>query len=257
MVTAGMILQAALGELGGNDIMSKKFIPPLLAALLGCSAVLLSACQTAPVAVSAAATTPLPPLPMEGAAHYVIDANLSDVRFLVYRAGALASFGHDHVIQAKELSGDVYLTQDFQASGFTLTLPVAGFVVDPPEARSVEGPDFAKQPSAAAIEGTRKNMLGPDLLDAEHFPAVQVRSVKLLGPDWGPDATVRIELHGASRELSVPIAVDRSGDTLSVTGAFDIKQSDFGITPYSALGGGLQVADTLRVRFHLVAHKTP
>lgn len=239
--------------------MSKNFIPLLLATLATCSSVLLTACQTAPAAVSAAApaTILLPPLPVEGAAHFAIDAGRSDVRFLVYRAGALASFGHDHVIQAKDMSGDVYLAQDFQASGFTLTLPVAGFVVDAPEARSVEGPDFAKQPSAAAIDGTRKNMLGPALLDAEHFPAVQVRSVKLLGPDWGPDAAVRIELHGASRDLTVPIAVDRSGDTLSVTGAFDIKQSDFGITPFSALGGGLQVADTLRVRFHLVAQKIP
>ncbi|HEV2112337.1 MAG TPA: YceI family protein [Gammaproteobacteria bacterium] len=239
--------------------MNKNFIPPLLTALLGCTGVLLSACQTAPstVTTTAPATTPLPPLPVEGATHYAINAELSDVRFLVYRAGALASFGHDHVIQAKDVSGDIYLAQDFRASGFSLSLPLAGFVVDAPEARGVEGPDFAKQPSAAAIDGTRKNMLGSALLDAEHFPAVQVRSVKLLGPDWGPDATVRIELHGASRELTVPIAVERCGDTLSVSGAFDLKQSDFGLTPFSALGGGLQVADTLRVRFHLVAQKTP
>lgn len=237
----------------------RTFIPRLLAALLACSALLLSACQTAPVGVSAAtpATAPLPALPVPGAAHYVVNASLSDVRFLVYRAGALASFGHNHVIQAKQLSGDIYLAPDFQASGFALTLPLAGFTVDAPEARSVEGPDFAKQPSAEAVAGTRSNMLGPGLLDAVHFPEVQVRSVKLTGPDWGPDVTVRIELHGVSRDLTVPIAVARDGDKLTVTGSFDFKQSDFGLKPFSILGGGLQVADGLRVRFHLVAQKAP
>lgn len=245
----------AHGPIRGKDMMGRRFIPCLLTALLTSCALLLSACQTVSVGGSTAATATLPALPVPGATHYVVNAALSDVRFLVYRAGPLASFGHNHVIQAKALSGDVYLAQDFQASGFTLTLPVSGFVVDAPEARSVEGQDFAKQPSAEAVAGTRSNMLGPGLLDAAHFPEVRVRSVKLLGPDWGPDATVRIELHGVSRDLSVPIAVQRDGDHISVTAGFDLKQSDFGLQPFSILGGGLQVADTLHVRLHLVADK--
>lgn len=241
--------------------MRSTFIPhrqTLLLSCLGLAGILLAACQTAPTAPHGTqALAPLPALPIQGAAHYVIDAKLSDVRFLVYRAGALASFGHNHVIQAKDIHGDVYLADDFQASGFSLSLPVAGFVVDDPKARSVEGPDFAKQPSDTAIDGTRKNMLSEGLLDATHYPEVNIRSVKLLGPDWGPDATVRIELRGVARDISVPIGVDRDGDSLSVHGAFEIKQSDFGIQPFSALGGGLQVADALRVRFHLVAQKAP
>ena len=239
--------------------MSKTFIPRPLVALLS-AAMLLSACQTVPttsrgaVAPGAAA---LPPLPVPGATHYAVDGALSDVRFLVYRAGPLASFGHNHVIQATHVSGDVYLAADFQGSGFSLSLPVSEFVVDAPEVRAVEGPDFATQPSAAAIDGTRTNMLGSGLLDAARYPEVRVRSVALRGPDWGPDATVRIELHGVSRDLSVPIAVARDGDRLSVTGGVDLKQSDVGLKPFSVLGGGLQVADTLHVRFQLVAHKAP
>lgn len=243
--------------------MVRNFIPrlrfrPLLAGVMLLVGSSLTACQTAPTTGAVApSTAPLPALPVPGALHYVIDPKLSDVRFLVYKAGALASFGHDHVIQAKDMQGDVYLAKDFTASGFSLTLPVSGFVVDDPAARSVEGPDFAKQPSQAAIDGTRKNMLGPDLLDADHYPDVTIRSVKFSGPDWGPDATVRIELHGATRDITVPIAVERSGDTLTVTGSFDFKQTDFGLKPFSALGGGLQVADGMRVRFRLVAQKAP
>ena len=242
--------------------MERNFIPRLRFRVACVSAALLfcmAGCQTVPgvSTTSAPSAAPLPPLPVPGAVHYVIDSKLSDVRFLVYKAGALASFGHDHVVQATDMQGDVYLAADFQASGFSLTLPVSGFTVDDPVLRSVEGPDFAKQPSQAAMDGTRKNMLGPALLDAEHYPEVKIRSVKLLGPDWGPDVTVRITLRGTSRDLTVPIAVERSGDTLTITGSFELKQSDFGITPFSALGGGLQVADGMRVRLRLVAQKAP
>ena len=240
------------------DHKNRTFFLHLRAGLLGIAALLLASCQTAPVTGGVApATGTLPSLPTRGTVHYVLDPERSDVRFLVYRAGPLASFGHNHVIEAKELSGDVYLADDIRASGFSLTLPVAGFTVDDVAARRVEGPDFASQPSAAAIDGTRKNMLGPALLDAEHFPAVSIRSVKLLGPDWGLDATVRITLHGTARDVTVPIAVEHDGQSLNVTGTFDIKQSDFRITPFSILGGGLQVADTVRIRFHLVAMKGP
>lgn len=242
------------------DSKVRGLVPRLRAILLGVAALLLGACQTAPVTgvAAAAATRPLPPLPVQGTAHYVLDAARSDVRFLVYRAGPLAALiGHNHVIEAKQLSGDVYLADDIRASGFSLTLPVAGFTVDDAAARRVEGPDFASQPSAAAIEGTRTNMLGPDVLDAGHFSEISIRSVKLLGPDWGLDVTVRITLHGTARDMTVPIAVQQDGESLTVTGAFDIKQSDFGITPFSVGGGALRVADAVHVRFHLVAAKAP
>ena len=84
----------------------------VLVAAVICFVALLAACQTAPTStggVPASTLTALPPLPVPGAEHYVVQAGLSDVRLLVYRAGALASFGHDHVIQAKDITGDVYL----------------------------------------------------------------------------------------------------------------------------------------------------
>lgn len=217
---------------------------------------LLAACQSAPVAVTAPALAPLPSLPPAGAVHYAVDAERSDVRFLVYKAGALSSFGHDHVIAARGIQGDVYLAPAFADSGFSLTLPVQQFQVDLPELRAVEGPDFAKQPSPQAVAGTLANMLGARELDAEHYPEIHVRSVKLTGPEWGPDLTVRIGLHGVERDISLPVAIERQGDELTVSGSFDIRQTDFGIKPLSILGGGIQVADTVRIRFRIVAKKT-
>jgi hypothetical protein len=40
---------------------------------------------------------------------------------------------------------------------------------------------------------------------------------------------------------------------LTATGRFVFNQSDFGITPFSVAGGNLRVADSLLVRFRVVA----
>ena len=218
----------------------------------------LVGCQTqlgSSTPVLSTGKTPVTELPAEQAAHYSIRADLSDVRFLVYRAGPLAKLGHSHVVQAKTIMGDVYLAMDFHLSKFSLVIPVTAFQVDATEARSVEGEEFAKLPGAEAIAGTTKNMLGSKMLDASHYPQIEIWSVGMVGPAWAPDVSVRIKLRGVERDIRVPVAIDYRGDQLAVTAVFDVSQTDFGITPFSAAGGALQVANVIRVRMRIVAQK--
>jgi len=51
--------------------------------------------------------------------------------------------------------------------------------------------------------------------------------------------------------LSTNISVALPGH-LIVEGKFPLKQSDFGITPFSALGGAMAVADQVDIEFRLV-----
>ncbi len=186
---------------------------------------------------------------------YVIDPTASDLRVLVYRVGPLARLGHNHVIAAAGYSGEIAIARDFHASTLRLDIPLAELVVDPAAARRDEGPDFASEPDADAIAGTRTNMLGPRVLNVAEFAQLRVRSLAMVGPVWAPDVTVRIGLHGVERDLSVPVALEMNDERLSATATFEIRQSDFGITPLAVLGGALQVADTVRVRLHLVARR--
>lgn len=219
----------------------------------------LAACQNvAPrpgTSVSPAKLAPLQPLVIAGSTHYRINSDLSDVRFLVYRSGPLARFGHNHVIRAGTVTGDVYLNPDFDRSGFDLRLPVADFRVDEPHSRRPEGPKFATQPSPADIAGTRRNMLGAAILDAGHYPVIRVRSVHLSGSRTKPEITFRVELRGVQRDLTAPVAIRRGDGRLTATGHFQIKQTSFGITPYSILGGGLTVRNEVTVRFRIVAER--
>ncbi len=216
----------------------------------------LGACQTPPeYPTPAVPAGPTLPPPTAQATRYAIRSELSDVRFLVYRAGPLARLGHSHVVRPRTILGEMYLANDFHRSGFALVMPVADFQVDAAEARSVEGEEFAQPPDAEAIAGTARNMLGRSVLDAARYPQIDIRSVGLVGPAWAPDVTVRITLRGVERDMTVPVAIDYRDEQVAVTAVFEVNQTDFGITPLSVLGGALQVANTVRVRMRLVARK--
>ncbi len=184
----------------------------------------------------------------------MVDPQASEIRVLVYRSGPLGRFGHDHVIVGR-VQGEVRAGESAAASGFRLEIPVASFEVDPPAARAEEGPDFAEPVSAQARAGTRENMLGSAVLDAARYPLIRIESIALAGPRWGPTVTARVTLRGVTRELRFPAAVFQSGNALTVMAAFRLTQSDFGIVPYSILGGGLRVRDVLEVRIRIVAHR--
>lgn len=210
---------------------------------------LLAGCQSTPVSVDRA----LPPVPaLPDAPVYRIDPHASELRVLVYRAGPLSGFGHDHVLVAP-VNGVVHAGASSNQSGFRIHVNVADFDVDPPAARAEEGEDA--DVSAEARDGTRENLLGKDVLDARHHPRIVIESVAMTGPRWNPAVRARVTLRGVARDITFPAAVFERDDTLTVIANFPIVQSDFGMEPFSVLGGGLKVRDALDVRVRVVAQR--
>lgn len=223
---------------------------------LALAVLLLSACASAPPAanpVGTKATTPAPPLPVAGATVYRVLPQESQLRIRVWRGGPLAGLGHNHVIVSAAVQGSIYLQPSIDKSGFELRVPLQSFKVDPSAARREEGADFASKVTADDRAGTRKNMLGADGLDAARHPVMTLRSIRIEGPAWYPRITVRITLHGVSRDYIVPTAIVRGNGRLTAIGGLHLKQSDFGIVPFSVLGGALQVRDAVDVSFRFVA----
>lgn len=229
----------------------------LFGALFGAILLALAACQTVAQAPSASVVeeaAALPRAPVDSQSYVINDAQ-SDIRFLVFRAGPLARLGHNHVVQAKNIRGEIRLAKDIHQSSFFIELPVKDFLVDAESARLAEGAEFFPQPDADAIAGTLRNMLGERVLDAARFATIEIRSLALSGPAAGMDVALRIRLHGVERDMVVPTVVELSDGRIVASAFFSIRQSDFGITPLSVLGGALQVADTVKVRLRLVADR--
>jgi polyisoprenoid-binding protein YceI len=184
---------------------------------------------------------------------YRIDSASSDVRILVYRAGALARLGHNHVISARRLTGRVYLRRGLLKSSFDLTVPVDGLEVDDPEARAEEGEAFSSQPSQSDIRGTRRNLLGKRVLDAAEFPTVTLSGA--LGSVDPPSVQCTLSFRGRPVQLSVPVELEVRGPTLRVSGSFSLSHEQLGLEPFSVLLGAIKVADQLDLKFRIEARR--
>jgi hypothetical protein len=219
----------------------KRFLPLLL---------LLAACGQ-PLA------PPVPPAPgpradldtyraaaASGAAVYAVDPGASLVTVTVRRAGLMARLGHDHLVASHTLAG--YVAPG--AGRADVSFRADQMTVD--ELQLLRDAGIATQPSPQAVEGTRKNMLGP-VLEAQRYPMVTLHAERLA------DSRLRVAvtLHGATRWLELPAAIQVDAAKVTASGTARLKQTDFGITPFSIGGGLLSVQDELEVRYHIVARR--
>jgi polyisoprenoid-binding protein YceI len=171
----------------------------------------------------------------------------------VYRGGALARAGHNHIVASHDLAGTIYVAKDLARSSFELQLPVASLTVDEAELRAAQGADFEPDVPDTAREGTRRNMLGPAVLDAEHYPQVTLLS-EALELDAGRLMTrVQIRIRDQVHAITVPVSYTLTANELLAQGEFALKQTDLGLAPFTALLGALAVQDEMQLQFRIVA----
>jgi polyisoprenoid-binding protein YceI len=246
MGIATLVLLGPICDTSAVQIKILSLIAVLLPALVACQAVPR---PDAAVGMTRPAETRTPELP-QGRRYLVLNRQ-SEVRFVLFPAGPLARFGHPHVIGGTAIDGEIRLADAFHDSGLELVIDVSQLEVDRPGWRLDEG--FDPDMSESAIADTRRNMLSADQLDAENHPYIEIRSIGLSGPRWQPDIEAQVTLAGQTRELTVPVKLSMDNYNLTAIGRFYIRQSEFGITPFSAAGGSLQVADEVLIRFRIMA----
>lgn len=179
---------------------------------------------------------------------YRIDPRASRFVIHVYRDGRLANFGHDHVVASRDVRGYVLLPDSLAGARADLYLPVATLSVDQADLRANAG--FTTGLSADDIETTRRRML-QTVLEGEKYPYIQVHAVPMRGAPPRLILNVDLTLHGVTRDFQIPVEATVNGGEFSAQGEVDIRQTDFEITPFSALNGALTVKDQLHIVFHL------
>jgi hypothetical protein len=177
-----------------------------------------------------------------------VDPAESLVVIEVRRAGSLARLGHDHVVASHEVEG--FIAPDEGRADLYVAL--ARMAVDEAPLRAEAG--FATQPTESDIEGTRDNMLAK-VLEAERFPFAVIRVSGADAKQRSATLDVAITLHGATRTLQAPAQIDADATQMSVAGRLGFDQTDFGITPYSLLGGAIAVQNRVELRFRIRARR--
>ena len=177
----------------------------------------------------------------EGKPVFRIDPAQSLMVMEVRRSGSLAQFGHDHVVASHDVQG--YIAPEEGSADFFV--PLDALAVDEGPLRAQAG--FDTQPSASDIAGTRNNML-TKVLETGSYPFALI-AIRDVAADADRTIMATVTLHGQTRLVEANIRVKRMADELEVDGTSRVTLSDFGITPYSTLGGALAIQDNVDIKF--------
>ena len=200
-----------------------------------------------------ALTASLPGQAQESAAgmEFMINSDASRLRVLAAPDGPLKRFGHYHVISHSGISGAVTVAPNPLDSSIVLELDVAGLEVDDPALRALEGEDFEGEVPQKDIDGTRANMLGEDLLNAEQFPTIRIQSTAIEGsfPDVNIVATVTVT--GIENTVTFPASIELTDDAFTASGEFELTHEALGLSPFTAMGGALSVHEMLIFKYEI------
>lgn len=184
---------------------------------------------------------------------YVIDSERSWVHVLVYRAGLMSLFGHNHVIASVDITGSVQHGAEIGDTIVEMSFPVASLLVDSPEMRRQEGDDFSARVSEKDVHGTRRNMLGQKVLDAENNALILIRSTAVSGELDSLVVTADVSIAGKVRSIIFPASATLSDGGLTITGVAELSLSDLALKPFSAAFGALKVHEEMTIRFEITA----
>jgi polyisoprenoid-binding protein YceI len=184
-----------------------------------------------------------------GPERFVVDAAASSLSIRTSRAGLLKFAGHDHDIRASGVTGEVLADpQELGASRVTITVDAARLEVQAGEEPPEDVPEV------------QERMLGPELLDAGRFPTIVFRSSSAGGrreSSGAFDLEIQgtLSLHGVTRPITLHVKAAIAGDLLTASGEARLRQTDYGLTPVSAVAGTVKVRDEVLVRYTIVAHR--
>ena len=92
-------------------------------------------------------------------------------------------------------------------------------------------------------------------LGADRFPSITFRADDIAKTADGYRLNGTVQIHGKSRPQTVDLRVDDGGDSWRMSAETPVRQSDFGIKPYSMFMGSMKVADEVTVSFSATRSK--
>jgi len=89
-------------------------------------------------------------------------------------------------------------------------------------------------------------------LSASRFPQIRYHAEDIEKTEDGYRLTGALQIRGASRDHVIEMRTEDLGDSWRMSLESTIRQSDYGIKPYSLLMGSVQVADEVSLTFSAV-----
>jgi hypothetical protein len=175
-----------------------------------------------------------------------VNLDFSRVYIFVDRTTAL---GHAHGVEGRLRGGNV--TIDGSSSG-TLVIDMKSFDADTPTGRKVFG--LADDIDQGTRKKVNENMLGAEVLHVSKYPEAKLENVKLTATGKTSDRKLPeyvmegdFTLHSTTRKISATCDLEDKNGWNHLRGKFRIRQTDYGIKPYSRALGAVGVKDELLI----------
>jgi hypothetical protein len=167
----------------------------------------------------------------------------------VYVFVGKTGLGHDHGIEGRLRSGQLNLGA--KEKGGRLEFDLRTFVADTAAARQYVG--LGGQTDRKTADKVTANMQSAAVLDVARFPIATFDLASIVAlPRQGNQPqqyqlTGDFTLHGVKRQIRFNAQGEPVQGFVRLRGNFSLRQTDFGITPYSQALGAVGVADQLTI----------
>lgn len=159
--------------------------------------------------------------------------------------GRAAQMGHRLTIAMKRWQAAVRWTD-----GEPVTAELA---VETDSLQVLRGDGGVKGLSAPEKALARSNALR--VLGAGRFPEICFTTDAIERTADGFRLSGKLQIHGKSRAHVIDLCIEDLGDSWRMSAQSTVRQSDYGVKPYSLLMGSVQVADDVTVSFTAVRAK--
>ena len=190
--------------------------------------------------------------PAEEAKTYQVDTDASRI---YVKVGIATRLGHPHGVEGKLKSGKITLGAEGE-----LVFDMTSFKADTQEARKKVGLERKKVTENEAKK-VNQTMRSAAVLDVEKYPTAtyKISTIKpaekqAAGTPGSYQVNGRFTLHGTEQPLQFKAKLERTDKEgiLKLSGKFVIKQTDYGMKPYSAAGGLAKSSDELEIHGELL-----
>jgi polyisoprenoid-binding protein YceI len=180
-----------------------------------------------------------------GAKTYSFSAAQSQLTLTLVQEGVLRKIHPTHTVGVKSFSGRIHMPADESKASAELNAESKSFVNQDKSMSDFERGGFHK-------------VLHGEVLASDRHPTIKFRSAAISNIQKSGDNrsfTLHgdLTLRGVTKRVAFPVKVTINGNQLRATGEEHIKQTDFGITPYSGGLGTIKIGDQLKVSFVIVA----
>ena len=150
--------------------------------------------------------------------------------------GLLSALAHKRLIQATKFDGKIIYVED------TVENSTVEILIETDGLLTTEK-DISESDRTEIIANMR------EALATKSYPTMHFSSHNVTPIKEGIKVQGTLRMKGTAKKIVVDVKLERIENVLVSSGEFTVKQTAFGIEPYSALMGTIKVADEIRFEF--------